>query len=95
MSRCRPDGIFELAKSPEDYEGKVNSATHSKSSHAIYFGRGYDLVDLAFVENASELVNSPLSDKLSQRFDSTVYPKTVIHLFKFLQGETSLSSLPE
>jgi hypothetical protein len=34
--------------------------------------------------------------KLAKRFDSTVYPKAAIHLFKFVKGESkSLRHLPQ
>jgi hypothetical protein len=87
LSRCHPDGDFASATSPDDYERRVNAATHSPNRHAIYFGRGYDDVDATFVEKAFDFVNSPFSVKLSNRFDSAVYPKAAIHLFRFAKGE--------
>jgi len=82
MSRCLPDGIFEMAKSEEDYERRVAAATHLPGRHAIYFGHEYNAVDLGCVSKAFDVVNSPLSVTLSRKYDATIYPKAAIHLFK-------------
>ena len=86
-SQCQPDGIFEMATSSDDYEQRVNAATYSQNRHAIYLFREYKNVDLEFVENAFDFVDSPLTVKLSEQYGSTIYPKAAIHLFKFLKGE--------
>jgi hypothetical protein len=61
MSRCLPEGIFEMATSQEEYEGRVAAATNSPSRHAIYFGHEYNAVDLKCVSKAFDVVDSPLS----------------------------------
>jgi hypothetical protein len=87
MNRCLPDGDFKVARSPDEFERLIAAATHSSGRLAIYFGRGYDQIDLEFVSKAFEFVNSPLTDELSQKYEPTLYAKAAIHLFKFLRGE--------
>jgi hypothetical protein len=89
MNQCIPDGIFNFAKSYEEYDRKVARATHAPSRQAIYWEKGNYTIDLEFVENAFDTINSPLSVKLFERFDSTVYSRAAIHLFKYLNGEGS------
>ncbi len=87
MSRCRPDGVFSHATSDGEYAHKVNTATHLPGRNAIYFGQEYNNIDMAFVEKPFEFANSPLSVRLSKRYDSAIYAKAAIHLFKMLNGE--------
>lgn len=96
MNRCVPDGIFHHATSPADFKQRVAAATHSPTRQAIYHGQGFDQIDFDFVNKPFEFVNSPLSVQLSKRFDSTVYAKAAIHLFRVLREENkSLQHLPQ
>lgn len=76
-----------MATSQDDYERRIAAATNSPSRHAIDFGHGNDSIDAEFVSKAFEFVNSPLSVRLSKKYDSTIYSKAAIHLFRLLKGE--------
>ena len=48
----------------------------------------HNAVDLGIkVSKAFDVVNSPLSVTLSKKYDSTIYSKAAIHLFRLLKGE--------
>lgn len=88
LSRCRPEGLFEYVGTPEDFDQRVTEATHSPGGHAIYLGQEYANVDSTSLETAFDFVDSPLSVKLSERFEPTVYAKAAIHLFRLVRGES-------
>jgi len=86
-NRCAPEGNFQYAMSAQDYEHRIAEASHSTAKTAIYLGTSEDPIDAKIVESAFDFVNSPLTLRLSKRFDSAIYAKAAIHLFKFLAGE--------
>jgi hypothetical protein len=96
LNKCVPSGTFAHSTSQGDYGFRVNAASNSSGCNAIYFGRGVDPIDSDFVENCFEIINSPMTVRLSANFDATIYPRAAIHLFKLVKGESqSLTHLTQ
>lgn len=88
MSRCLPDGDFLAAESERQYENSVNAATHvPRRRKAVYFGQTYANFSRKLLIEGFEAADSPLTGRLSERYDPAIFAKAAIHLWKLLRGE--------
>lgn len=89
LSRCFPEGEFALTISEQEYENRVNEATHvPQIRRAVYLGRTAAHFSRKLLVDAFAAADSPLTVKLSQKYEPGIFAKASIHLFKFLKGES-------
>lgn len=88
-SRWIPEGncMVRQVASGFEYEREIALATHwHEQCSAVYWGRDADVFSPKLFENAFDYVNSPLTDKLRDSFQQSIYAKVVLHLIDRTRG---------
>src|SRR5262249_54164376 len=93
------DGIIASRWIPEDncivrqvvsafeYEREIALATHRQEQcSAVYWGRDKDVFSPKLFKNAFDYANSPLTDKLRQNFQQSIYAKITLPLIDRTRG---------
>jgi hypothetical protein len=76
---------------PTDFENRINAATHKTGINtAVYLGKTFDDLSVREVEAALAYCNSPLTDRLKEKFGAKqdFHAKAILHLEEFLRGAT-------
>ena len=88
-------GILQIAKNEFDYEQKINIASNIPNrAFAIYLEDKQLLFSKQFVTNTFKSFITPLTNKLREKFDGSIYSKLVLHLFDLSRNKVkSLTTL--
>ena len=88
-------GILQIAKTEFDYEQKINIASNIPNrAFAIYLEDKQLLFSKQFVTNTFKSFITPLTNRLREKFDESIYSKLVLHLFDLSRNKVkSLTTL--
>ncbi len=88
-------GILQIAKNEYDYKLKINIASNTPNrAFAIYLEDKQLLFSKQSVTNTFKSINTPLTDRLREKFDESIYSKLVLHLFDLSRNKVkSLTTL--
>jgi hypothetical protein len=89
-------GKAVFVANPAEGDIAVENASHSgRQTVLVYKGDTIDSLLPDYVTHAIDFINSPLTDRLKTRFDSSIYAKSVLFLNDFLHGRrASIGGVP-
>jgi len=84
--QCWPDGRVKRVL-PGEQADALQGAERSKMPHIIYVRDKVGRLAAEDLEAALDFTNSPLADRLRDRYDNGIYSRLIRHLYLFLRGE--------
>jgi hypothetical protein len=80
-------GQFVQCTSAQDYDNQIALGSYQENGmRAVYLPMLRERLTSGMIMDAFRYVNSPLTDSLRKRFDSSVYAKAVLHFADRLDG---------